>query len=115
MHELSIALSVIDIVRAAAAEAGLTRVDTVRLRVGRASGVLPEALRFAFDCSKAGTPARAAALEIEEVPIGGCCEVCGGDFTSTELYVLACPLCGGASFRVTAGDELAVLDLEGEP
>ena len=115
MHELSIALSVLDIVRAAATDAGLSRVDSVRLRVGKATGVLPDALRFAFDCSKAGTPAETAVLDIEEVPIGGHCNACGSDFTSPEPYVLACPLCGGASFRVTTGDELAVLDLEGEP
>jgi hydrogenase nickel incorporation protein HypA/HybF len=115
VHELSIALSVLDIVRTAAAEAGLSRVDVVRLRVGKASGVLPDALRFAFECSQAGTPAEGATLEIEEVPIGGRCDTCNREFTSPEPYVLACPLCGGASFRLTAGDELAVLDLEGEP
>ncbi|HEY5999624.1 MAG TPA: hydrogenase maturation nickel metallochaperone HypA [bacterium] len=115
MHELSIALSVLDIVRSTAVEAGLARVDTVRLRVGRATGVLPDALRFAFECSKAGTPAAGATLAIEEVPIGGRCEDCGREFTSPEPYVLACPLCGGGSFRITTGDELAVLDLEGEP
>jgi hydrogenase nickel incorporation protein HypA/HybF len=115
MHELSIALSVLDIVRDAAAESGLSSVTTVRLRVGRASGVQPESLRFAFDCSKTGTPAAGAALEIEEVPVGGHCDVCDRDFTHREPYVLACPLCGGASFRLTAGDELHVLDLEGEP
>jgi hydrogenase nickel incorporation protein HypA/HybF len=115
VHELSIALSVLDIVRTAAAGAGLARIDAVRLRVGKATGVLPDALRFAFDCSKAGTPASGATLAIEEVPIGGRCEVCARDFTSPEPYVLACPLCGGGAFRITTGDELAVLDLEGEP
>ena len=68
MHELSIALSVLDIVRTAAAESGLASVTIVRLRVGRASGVQPDSLRFAFDCSKAGTPAEGALLEIDEVP-----------------------------------------------
>jgi hydrogenase nickel incorporation protein HypA/HybF len=115
MHELSIALSVLDIVRTAAAESGLASVTLVRLRIGRASGVQPESLRFAFDCSKSDTPAAGAALEIEEVPVGGHCDSCGGDFTNPEPYVLACPLCGGTSFRITAGDELHVLDLEGEP
>ena len=115
MHELSIALSVLDIVRTAAAESHLSRVTVVRLRIGRASGVQPDSLRFAFDCSKADTPAAAARLEIEEVPVGGHCDVCGRDFTTPEPYVIACPLCSGTSFRVTAGDELHVLDLEGEP
>ena len=115
MHELSIALSVLDIVRTAAAASDLASVTVVRLRIVRASGVQPDSLRFAFDCSKADTPAAAARLEIEEVPVGGHCDVCDQDFTNPELYVLACPRCGGASFRITAGDELYVLDLEGEP
>ena len=115
MHELSIALSVLDIVRTAAAESGLARVTTVRLRIGRASGVQPDSLRFAFDCSTAGTPAEGATLEIEEVPVGGRCDSCEKDFTNPEPYVLACPLCGGTRFRLTTGDELHVLDLEGEP
>ena len=114
MHELSIALSVLEIVASAAAGAGLARVDTVRLRIGKATGVLPDALHFAFDCSKAGTPAAGASLEIEEVPVGGRCESCAREFTTPEPYVLACPLCGGGAFRITTGDELAVLDLEGE-
>jgi len=115
MHELSIALSVLDIVCTTAAAAGLSRVEIVRLRIGKAAGVLPDALRFAFECSRTGTPAETASLEIEEVPIGGRCETCNRDFTSAEPYVLACPLCGGGSFRLTSGDELSVLDLEGEP
>jgi hydrogenase nickel incorporation protein HypA/HybF len=115
VHELSIALSVLDIVRTAAAESGLASVTIVRLRVGKASGVQPDSLRFAFECSREGTVAEGATLEIEEVPIGGRCDICDSDFTSREPYVLACPLCGGTSFRVTTGDELHVLDLEGEP
>lgn len=115
MHELSIALSVLDIVREAAAGARLASVGIVRVRIGRASGVQPDALRFAFDCSKSGTPAAEALLEIESVPVGGHCDACDQDFVSPEPYVLACPLCGGASFRVTSGEELHVLDLEGAP
>jgi hydrogenase nickel incorporation protein HypA/HybF len=111
MHELSIALSVLDIVSAACAERRLGAVRAVRVRIGAATGLEPESLRFAFDCSKAGTPAAAAALEIEPVPLGGVCDGCG-EFDTAERYVLACPRCGGASFRITRGDELQVIDLE---
>lgn len=111
MHELSIALSVLDIVRDACREHRLERVSAVRVRIGGATAIAADALRFAFDCSKAGTPAAAATLEIEEVPIGGVCDACG-DFTVDERYVLACPRCGGGSFRITQGDELQVVDLE---
>ena len=112
MHELSIALSVLDIIRDACRENRLERVSAVRVRIGGATAIAAESLRFAFDCSKAGTPAAGATLEIEEVPIGGRCDDCGRDFTAAERYVLACPLCGGGSFRITQGDELQVVDLE---
>lgn len=115
MHELSIALSVLDIVREACVANDLSTVGEVRVRVGRATGVEPEALRFAFDCSKAGTPASGAALRIEDVPVGGECGTCGREFSVDGRYVLACPLCGAGDFRVTRGDELQVIDLEGDP
>jgi len=114
MHELSIALSVLDIVRDTAAANGLASVGTVRLRVGSATGVDSESLRFAFECSRAGTPAAGAELVIERVAVGGSCRSCSRDFTVEERYVLACPLCGGADFAITRGDELQVVDLEGD-
>jgi hydrogenase nickel incorporation protein HypA/HybF len=112
VHELSIALSVLDIVRGACEERGLAGVRAVRIRVGAATGLEPDSLRFAFDCSKAGTPAAEAALEIEAVPIGGHCDGCGAEFDTPERYVLSCPNCGGPRFRITRGDELQVIDLE---
>lgn len=114
MHELSIAMGILDIVRAACLEQGLGRVETVRVRIGRATGVMPEALRFSFDVAKAGTPAAEAALEIEAVPLGGHCDGCGADFTVDEPYLLACPRCEGGAFRITGGNELQVVDLEVE-
>jgi hydrogenase nickel incorporation protein HypA/HybF len=112
LHELAIALSVLDIVNATCDAQGLTGVRVVRVRVGAAAGLDAEALRFAFDCSKPDTAAAGADLEIEAVPIGGHCDGCGEQFDSVERYVLACPRCGGASFRITRGGELEVVDLE---
>jgi Zn finger protein HypA/HybF involved in hydrogenase expression len=113
MHELSMPFGS-RIVRTTAAKSGLaTSPSSVCGSV--APAVAADALRFTFDCSKAGTPAAAATLEIEEIPVGGHCDCCDRDFTNPEPYVLACPLCGVTSFRVTTGDELHVLDLEGEP
>jgi hydrogenase nickel incorporation protein HypA/HybF len=37
--------------------AGATRIHRLKLRIGRLSGVVPEALQFAFDALKTGSPA----------------------------------------------------------
>lgn len=68
MHELSIALSILDI---AAAEAARHhgRVAAVHLRLGARAGVVKEALLFAYDVAREGTPLAEARLVIE--PAGG--------------------------------------------
>ena len=64
MHELAIAESVVATVLE---RTGGRQVSVVRLRVGRLSGVVPDALTFCFELATAGTPLEGATLEIEEV------------------------------------------------
>ena len=112
MHEVSIALSLIDIITAQCRREGYGRIEAVRVRIGRASGIMPDALAFAFDAIKGDSMASGAVMEIEEVSLTGRCRDCGVEFTSDEEYVLACPACGGASFVMTGGRELDIIDME---
>jgi len=114
MHEASIALSIIDIVQAKCMEQGCTSVDSIRLRIGSAAGILPEALVFAFDASKDTTVAKNARLVIETVPLGGTCQECRKEFEAPEnaKYVLSCPHCGSTSYEITRGREMEILDME---
>ena len=61
MHELAIAESVVSSVLE---RTGDSRVSVVRLRVGRLSGVVPDALTFCFELAAAGTTLEGATLEI---------------------------------------------------
>jgi hydrogenase nickel insertion protein HypA len=114
MHEASIALSNNDIVQAKCMEQGCTSVDSIRLRIGSAAGILPEALVFAFDASKDTTVAKNAKLVIETVPLGGTCQECKKEFEAPEnaKYVLSCPHCGSTSYEITKGREMEILDME---
>ena len=112
MHELSIALSILDIAVETCGREGWDRVDTVRVKIGTASGVMTDALLFAWESARGGTPASKAELEIEVVPVGGSCRDCGEEFTVQEKYVILCPKCGGSEFTITSGRELHVTDLE---
>ncbi len=112
MHEASIAASLLDIVSGQCRKGGYSRIESVHIKIGRASGIMTDALVFAFEALKEGSLAKEAVLEIEEVPVSGHCFDCNNTFTTEEEYILSCPRCGGGSFRMTAGRELDVIDME---
>ena len=112
MHELSIAQHIIEIISGQCRKSGYSRIESVNLRIGRASGIMSDALLFAFDAIKVDTMARDAALHIEEVPVTGLCRDCGSSFIVEEEYILFCPQCKGNSFHITAGREMDIVDME---
>lgn len=114
MHEASLALNMIEICSAHLARSGCDRVDCIHLRIGAASGVEPDCLRFAFDAIKPGTPFEKAALVVEEVPVKGSCPACGKSIVSKEKekYILSCPLCGASGVLVTEGRELFITEID---
>lgn len=112
MHELSIAESLLEIVLENCSRQGFSRIGNIKVLIGKASGVMPDALLFGFNAVKEGTLADQAVLEIEEVPVAGCCNICGKDFTTEDVYVLNCPHCEGLSFTIQTGRELMITELE---
>jgi hydrogenase nickel incorporation protein HypA/HybF len=112
VHELSIAMNILDIVGTTCHEQGYSRVETIRVNVGKASGIMTDSLVFAFEYARNDTVAANATIEINEIPLGGHCSQCDSDFTANERFVLNCPLCGGTSFKITAGHELEIVELE---
>jgi hydrogenase nickel incorporation protein HypA/HybF len=107
MHELAITRAV---VAAAVDKAGNSRVRTVRLRIGRDAGIVPDAVRFCFDTVAAGTPADGARLVIDESRGTAECEACGADFDVDDL-LLGCE-CGSLDVHVAGADELVVTGVE---
>ena len=59
MHELSIMQSALSQALEQARHAGAGKVHEIRLRIGVLSGVVPEALQFAFEVLAEGTPPEA--------------------------------------------------------
>lgn len=111
MHEMSLAEGVLDLVEYRARREGCHRVKTVRLEIGKLSGVEPEAIRFCFDAVASGTMAEGAALDIVEQDGRAWCFDCG------RLMKLAarsdpCPGCGGFRLRMDEGVAMRVKELE---
>ena len=113
MHEASIALSILDIVQSKCREEGCSSVDSIRVRIGKAAGIMTDSLIFAFDSAKDNTVAKNATLSVETVPVGGTCHECKKEFTVEGVqYVFSCPLCGSKSFEITRGREMEIVDME---
>ncbi|MEW6220384.1 MAG: hydrogenase maturation nickel metallochaperone HypA [Thermodesulfobacteriota bacterium] len=112
MHELSIALSILETVGRICREEGHGAVEAVRVRVGKAAGVHPEALAFAFEVARTDTVARAASLIIDEVPVTGRCRACGQEIEADDVLALQCPACGAFSYDLLSGRELELVDME---
>jgi hydrogenase nickel incorporation protein HypA/HybF len=112
MHEASIAISLIETVSGLCQEKGYNSIESVRIKVGKAAGILPDALLFAFDVAKAGTLASQAELIIEYVLLGGFCRECGAKFESEERYIYCCPDCKSNAIKITRGDEMEIIDME---
>ncbi len=91
--------------------AGGTQVHALRLRVGRLSGVVTDALEFAFEALRPGTPAADARLEIEIVPAVMWCAQCQKEFESPE-FLCECPVCGGISGELRRGREMELVSVE---
>lgn len=111
MHEASIMQSVLEIACERMQEQGASRIHCVRLRVGALSGVVPEALEFAFAAMKAETPAAEASMEMEFEPARLRCKACRQDFDTTAIAEV-CPHCGGWQTEVLQGQALDLVSME---
>jgi len=66
MHELSVAESLLEVALENCSNQGFNSVGSIKVLIGKASGVMPDALLFGFNAVKEGTAADQAILEIEE-------------------------------------------------
>jgi len=78
----------------------------VTVRIGEMSGVVAEALEFAFEALRDGAAAEAQ-LEIKRIPVLARCEACRTESRPGADLVLWCAVCG-RTLKVLEGEELTV-------
>ncbi|APW62965.1 hydrogenase maturation nickel metallochaperone HypA [Paludisphaera borealis] len=110
MHELSIALSILDMAEEEAERRG-GRIVAVHLKLGPLSGVVARALASAYEMAREGTPLDQAELVIEEVPIVAYCATCDVEHLP-DAFDLRCPGCGAPTPTIRGGRELEIVALE---
>ena len=109
MHELSIAHAVVTTVTDALPEPE-ARVSSVVLRIGVLSGVVPQALHFAYDVACADTPLAGSTLRIQDLPVVINCPTCGTQELA-GIRDFTCPVCGEPCGDVIGGKELEVAEV----
>jgi hydrogenase nickel incorporation protein HypA/HybF len=113
MHELALAQSIVDIVGEEATRHGLAQIEAIRLRVGVFRAVVPELLQTCMEIAGRGTVAEGARVDLEVVGGRARCPDCALEYDVEERLFL-CPGCGRLGGEVLAGEELALVELEGE-
>ncbi len=113
MHEMSLAMNILDIVERTAQANGASAVKDIFLEVGVLAGVMVSALEFNLDIAKRSTRAQDANIHIEEIKGRGRCPACGGTFPM-GFHIEPCPQCEGGYLKMVTGDELRVLEIEVE-
>jgi hydrogenase nickel incorporation protein HypA/HybF len=113
MHELSIALSIVDLVTSEALANGAGAVTRVELGLGSHSGVVPEALEFAMAEAVKNTLLEKAHIDYRLIEARCLCHECGLSFSPEDVYT-PCPQCGNPMPELVHGKELIVnsIDIE---
>ena len=112
MHEMGIALQVIDIATASIPEdMNNARVERVNIKVGKLSAIVVDSLRFCFDIAKKDTALENAELAVEEVPVTARCNECRTEWT-IESPVFTCAHCNSPDLDLLSGRELDITSIE---
>jgi len=107
MHEMSIALSIIDIANEEASRANAKKINGIDIEIGSISGVDVSALEFAFDIAIKNTLLENAKRNIISIPAKAECLECKSTFALTAFYE-PCPNCESLTINILQGKELRI-------
>ena len=112
MHELSIALRILELAADEAARRGDVRVWAIHLKLGPLSGVVKDALLYAYELAREASPLEETRLVIEEVPVVAYCPACEAERAVVSPQQICCGECGTPTPRIVSGRELEITALE---
>jgi hydrogenase nickel incorporation protein HypA/HybF len=112
MHELSIAVSMVDRIIEESESRGGLAVEAVHLKLGVLSGVDKDALLFSYEVACDGTFLAGSHLLIDVVPLAIYCDSCLAETEPESIQLIICPLCQTPSQKIVRGRELEVAALE---
>ncbi len=122
MHELSLAVSIIETAVKAAKEHNAKKILEINLEIGDFTVVSEDRLRFALEITSKDTIAEDAKINIERTPGRIRCKKCGYEGESSPpteddplqhliMSSLKCPQCGDTHTEIIGGREMGVVDI----
>ncbi|ARV59544.1 hydrogenase maturation nickel metallochaperone HypA [Nostocales cyanobacterium HT-58-2] len=112
MHEVRMMQSLLESAVKRAQKEGVQHIGLIQMRVGEASGVVPDSLEFAFDIAQRGTIiAEDAKLQVEYLPVRCYCANCNIEFHPIN-QIYECPECRQPHCEVHQGKEFELAFLE---
>jgi hydrogenase nickel incorporation protein HypA/HybF len=114
MHELSIAMSIVEMAEEESGRRGGMQIKAVHLRLGLLSGVVKGALLSSYEMACEDTLLAGSQLVIEEVPVIVFCRQCDAQRPVHSTQMFCCSECGTPTSEVVQGKELMVVGLEVE-
>jgi hydrogenase nickel incorporation protein HypA/HybF len=112
MHELSIAMSIVDGALEELAHQGASEATCLHLRIGRLSGVDKDALLFSYEIACQDTALAGSKLVIDDIDVIIHCPACRAERPIKAFPVLTCAQCGAFAESVVHGEELEISGME---
>jgi hydrogenase nickel incorporation protein HypA/HybF len=111
LHELSLTQSIVELAIRHANLANAAAIRSITVEIGALSGVVADAVEFAFDVCSKGTLADGARLEIRRIAGVGRCLQCRRE-SQIEALTHICPLCGSLALETVQGQEMKFTEME---
>lgn len=108
---MSIAQSLIEIIREEMIRHDASVLRSVRLHIGQLTAIVPDSLSFCFEVITSGTELEGARLIMDIIPLKGTCRGCKHTF-EIEDYAFECPECGSTEIYTIAGQDLSIVEME---
>jgi hydrogenase nickel incorporation protein HypA/HybF len=113
MHEMSVTMSLLDLILEEAGKAGASKITGVNIVLGEMTGIIDHYVQANFELLSQNTPAEGAKLSFQNIPRQVRCRHCAHLFQPAELE-WACPRCQSVDIEITGGRELYVESIEVE-
>jgi len=111
MHELSVAIGIVNIAKKETEKANKNKVELIELEIGSLSGVELDSLDYVWDVAVKGTVLENAIKKIDFIEAEALCLECKTTFKVENVYD-NCPTCKSYFKDIIKGKELRVKSLE---
>jgi len=111
MHELSVALSIVQIAEEETKKAGAERVEKIDLEIGTLAGIEFDSLDFVWPSAVKDSVLENATKHVSRIQAIAKCLDCDHEFEILKYYD-SCPLCKSSLKGILKGKELRVKSLE---